>query len=101
MAAKIIDGSTVEGRGAIGLASILTDAQADAATAAKVKALKSSEATCSDCGEVFKITELDGSTALCEVCYEVAGAENELQDGLLSEEDYEKLKADLGYKGSA
>lgn len=46
-----------------------------------------SRIACNDCGDAYLAGELDGSTGLCEVCYEVAGIENEAQDGYLTDEE--------------
>lgn len=84
-----------------GLASILVDEQGDAETTALVATIKTATVACADCGKAFEATELDGSTTLCGVCYEVAGMENEVQDGLLGEESFIAAAQRMGYEGSA
>lgn len=95
------DGRKIEDAGVIGFASILVDEQGDPGLTAAVAVLKGSKAKCADCQKVFAITELDGSTALCELCFEVAGLENEVQDGVITEAEFDEQVAALGYEGSA
>lgn len=61
--------------------------EAQTSSAARELAEKAAATTvaCADCGEGFLAGKLDISTGLCEICDEIAGIENEAQDGLISE----------------
>lgn len=95
---KVLTGQ--QGAEVAGLASILVDAQDTAEKTAAVAKIKAAGVACADCGEAYKAAELDGSTGLCEVCYEVAGLENEVADGYITEEELVAQAKALGYKGA-
>ena len=63
------------------MATLGTDAQPTPAMAARVRASRFMLLPCQECGELHAAASLDGSTGLCEKCYDLAGMENEHSDG--------------------
>jgi|ERR1035437_879944 recombinational DNA repair protein RecR len=63
------------------MATLGTDAQPTATMTAKVRSARLKLLPCQECGELHAAASLDGSTGLCEICYDLAGMENEHSDG--------------------
>jgi len=56
--------------------------------------------TCLDCGKRTRETgECESGCQLCKECYELAGLENMLQDGNISQEEYDRRVAEIRGKG--
>ena len=88
-------------REAIFLANTLVENQPSPEAAGIRRIVRSRMIACADCGERYRATQLDISTGLCEVCNEVGGLENCVQDGAITEEEFVRQAVELGYKGSA
>lgn len=96
--ATVLSGQSQEGREAAFLANTtkgIAQKSAEAQELADNLADGTIKVTCADCGGEFKAGELDISCTLCETCMEIAGIENEEQDGLIGAESAEKLIAKL------
>ena len=52
--------------------------------------------TCVECGKLTRETgECESGCQLCRKCYEIAGLENELQDGEITQEEYDRQVAEI------
>ena len=92
---------TPEERETIFLANVMVDEQPSPEARYLRDKVRMAEVACGDCDQPHLASRLDLSTGLCEVCNEVAGLENELQDGHLTASEFTRLAKALGYKGKA
>lgn len=58
------------------------------------------QVACADCEQRFAARELDSSTGLCGVCYDIGGEFNEYQDGLIEWDEFVRRAVAADYRGS-